>query len=152
MRRKAVKRCSRCERPLCPRCSHEAMAAGTCLRCVRLFIRRERTDPRLRKAQLDVDRRRQRLSRLKMALISLSLPGVPDLMEGRPGRGALALFGFGVGVALGYAPRMLPLPWELGDLARLAPLAPAALLLAPLYAVGVLGAFRRLASLRKVAE
>jgi tetratricopeptide (TPR) repeat protein len=152
VRRKAVKRCSRCERPLCPRCSHEAMAAGTCLRCVRLFIRREHTDPRLRKLQLDVDRRRQRLSRVRLALLSISLPGITDLFESRALRGALGLLALGAGVALWLAPRVLPLPWELGELARLAPLALAALLLAPLYAAGLLGAFQRLASLRKVVE
>jgi tetratricopeptide (TPR) repeat protein len=97
LRRKSVARCSRCERPLCAKCSREAMKAGTCKRCVRLFVKQERTDPRLRKLQLDLDRRRQRAAEVQLAVCSLFAPGFADLLDGRFARGMLALFALGTG-------------------------------------------------------
>ncbi|MGH9886248.1 MAG: hypothetical protein ACREBE_12010, partial [bacterium] len=107
LRRKTVTRCSRCERPLCARCSHQAMKTGTCKRCVRLFVKHELTDPRLRKLQLDLDRRRQRRSQLQLAAASLFAPGFADLLDGRFARGMLALFALGTGFALLHAPDVL---------------------------------------------
>jgi hypothetical protein len=93
-------------------------------------------------AQLDLDRRRQRL---RAGALFLLCPA--DVVEGAGSRASTIR----AGVADCGAPAA-PLPWELGELARLAALALAALLLAPLYAAGLLSAFRRIASLRKVAE
>ncbi len=148
LRRKSVLRCSRCERPLCAKCSREAMAAGTCTRCVRLFVKRDRTDPRLRKLQLDLDRRRHRTAQIRLALAGLVAPGASDLVEGRWSRGVLLVFALGLGLALLRAPELLPRLWELGRLSTLGPLALSVLLLAPLYAHGVASAVGRLASLR----
>jgi tetratricopeptide (TPR) repeat protein len=36
LRRTNVSRCSRCDQPICYRCSRQAMSGGTCMRCVRL--------------------------------------------------------------------------------------------------------------------
>jgi hypothetical protein len=150
MRRKSVARCSRCERPLCAKCSREAMKAGTCKRCVRLFVKHERTDPRLRKLQLDLDRRRQRRSQLKLAACSLFAPGLADLLDGRFARGMFALFALGAGAALLQAPDVLPLPWELGSLGLVVPPVLGLALVAPLYAIGFAQALRRLATLRRI--
>ena len=150
MRRKSVARCSRCERPLCAKCSREAMKAGTCKRCVRLFVKRERTDPRLRKLQLDLDRRRQRRTQIELAACSLLAPGFADLLDGRFARGMLALFALGTGFALLQAPELLPLPWELGSLGLVVPPVLGLALVAPLYAVGFAKALRRLSGLRRI--
>ncbi|MGH7291082.1 MAG: hypothetical protein ACREJT_07735, partial [Myxococcota bacterium] len=150
LRRKSVTRCSRCERPLCAKCSREAMKAGTCKRCVRLFVKHERTDPRLRKLQLDLDRRRQRRSQLQLAASSLFAPGLADLLDGRFARGMLALFALGTGFALLQAPEVLPLPWELGSLGLVVPPVLGLALVAPLYAIGFAHALRRVSTLRRI--
>jgi tetratricopeptide (TPR) repeat protein len=150
LRRNSVTRCSRCERPLCAKCSREAMKAGTCKRCVRLFVKHERTDPRLRKVQLDLDRRRQRRSQLKLAAASLFVPGFADLLDGRFTRGMIALFALGTGLALLQAPDVLPLPWELGSLGLVAPPVLGLALVAPLYAIGFVQALRRISTLRRI--
>ena len=147
-RRTSVKRCSRCERPLCERCSREAMKTGTCKRCVRLFVKREHTDPRLRKLQLDLDRRRHRHAQLRLALAGLVLPGSADLFDGRWGRGMACLLALGFGLGLLRAPELLPLPWELGGLGSLAPLAAGIAILSPLYALGLAQSLGRLTGLR----
>ena len=151
LRRNTVTRCSRCKRPLCARCSREAMAAGTCSRCVRLFVKREHTDPRMRKQQLDIDRRRERLAQVRLAAGALLLPGSADVVEGRWLRGMAMLFALGLGLGLLRAPEILPLPWELGGLGEVAPYAAALLLVAPLYAFGLLQSLGRLATLRRAS-
>lgn len=148
-RRSRVGRCSRCDQPLCPRCSREAMSAGTCMRCVRLFIKRERTDPRLRKLELDRDRRRQRRSVLTQAAAALVVPGVVDLADGRLARGSALMFALGAGVAALHAPGLLPVPWDLGTLGYALPVGVALLLLAPTLLLAVVQAASKLRGLRR---
>jgi tetratricopeptide (TPR) repeat protein len=147
-RRTGVARCNRCDQPICIRCSREAMSAGTCMRCVRLFLRRERTDPRLRKLELDRDRRRQRRTILTHAAAALFAPGVVDLIDGRSVRGALLLFALGAGVAALHAPGILPVPWDLGTLGYALPVALALLFLAPTFAFGLKQTAGKLGQLR----
>ncbi len=151
LRRNSVKRCSRCKRPLCARCSREAMAAGTCTRCVRLFVKREHTDPRMRKQQLDIDRRRERFAQVRLAAGALVVPGSADVVEGRWLRGTATLFALGLGFGLLRAPEILPLPWDLGSLGEMAPYATGLALLASLYAVALTQSLGRLATLRRVS-
>jgi hypothetical protein len=148
-RRTGVARCNRCDQPLCTRCSREAMSAGTCMRCVRLFLRRERTDPRLRKLELDRDRRRQRRTILTQAAAALFAPGVVDLIDGRIARGALLLFALGAGIAALHAPGILPVPWDLGTLGYALPVAMALFFLAPTFAFGAKQAVAKLGQLRR---
>ena len=148
-RRSKVARCNRCDQPICARCSREAMSAGTCMRCVRLFLKRERTDPRLRKLELDRDRRRQRRAILSQAAAALFAPGVVDLVDGRIARGALLLFALGAGFAALHAPGILPVPWDLGTLGYALPVVLALLFLAPTLAFGVKQTFGKLGQLRR---
>lgn len=148
-RRSSVTRCSRCKRPLCSECSREAMLAGTCARCVRLFANRETTDPRMRKQQLDLDRRRERHAQIRLAASTLIVPGCADLLEGRWLRGMATLFALGLGLGMLRAPLLLPLPWELGTFGVVAPYALGALLVAPLYLLGLAQAAGRLSGLRR---
>src|SRR5262249_58404703 len=117
---------SRCDRPICTRCSREARSAGTCTRCVRLFIKREHTDPRLRKLELDRDRRRQHRAILTQSLVSLVAPGIVDLVDSRTARGTWLLLSVGAGLAALHAPGILPVPWDLGTLGFAVPVALAA--------------------------
>ena len=112
------------------------MSAGTCTRCVRLFVKREHTDPRMRKQQLDLDRRRERRAQVRLAAGALIVPGSADSSRAagcaawsRCSRSDSAL-------GLLRAPELLPLPWELGGLGGSAPYAAGLALLAPLYALG----------------
>jgi tetratricopeptide (TPR) repeat protein len=148
-RRNTVARCSRCDQPICARCSREARSAGTCTRCVRLFIKREHTDPRLRKLELDRDRRRQRRAILTQSLASLAAPGMVDLVDSRIARGIWLLFSLGAGLAALHAPGILPVPWDLGTLGFALPVALALFLLAPPVVLGVLQSVSKLGSLRR---
>ncbi|HTO08193.1 MAG TPA: hypothetical protein VMR86_14175 [Myxococcota bacterium] len=149
LRRDSVSRCSRCDQPICARCSREARSAGTCMRCVRLFIKRERTDPRLRKLELDRDRRRQRRAILSQSLASLAAPGLVDLVDDRTVRGTWLLFSLGSGLAALHAPGILPVPWDLGTLGFALPVALALFFLAPPVALGVLQSVSKLGGLRR---
>jgi tetratricopeptide (TPR) repeat protein len=149
LRRSSVTRCSRCRRPLCARCSREAMQAGICSRCVRLFVKRELIDPRMRKQQLELDRRRNRKEQIRLGTGALIAPGSADILEGRGLRGMAALFALGLGLALVRAPLLLPLPWELASLGVLAPYTAGVALLALLYARGLTQAFGKLLRLRR---
>lgn len=149
LHRGSVTRCSRCQRPLCAHCSREAMLVGTCTPCVRLFASRETTDPRMRKQQLDLDRRRERHAQIRLALGGLVAPGAADLVERRWLRGAASLVTLGIGLAMLSAPAVLPLPWDLGALGLAAPYAIGALLVAPLYAFGLAQGLGRLSGSRR---
>src|SRR5262245_1239613 len=148
-RRKTVSRCSRCDQPICVRCSRQALAAGTCLRCVRLFVRRGRTDPRLRKLELDRDRSRQRRAIVGQAFGALVAPGCVDLADGRSGRGLALLFATGAGLAALHAPGILPVPWDLGTLGYALPVVTALALLAPVLAFGAAQFAGKLGQLRR---
>ncbi len=148
-RRHNVSRCSRCDQPICYRCSRQAMAGGTCMRCVRLFLKRERTDPRLRKLELDRDRRRQRRAILGQAFGALVAPGCVDLSDGRSARGLALLFATGAGLAALHAPGVLPVPWDLGTLGYALPVVTALLLLGPTFALGAAQFANKLGQLRR---
>jgi len=148
-RRSTVGRCSRCDQPICYRCSRQAMSGGTCMRCVRLFIKRERTDPRLRKLELDRDRQRQRRAIVGQAFGALVAPGCVDLADGRSARGLALLFATGAGFAALNAPGGLPVPWDLGTLGYALPVVTALCLLAPTLALGAVQFVKKLGQLRR---
>jgi len=149
LRRKSVARCSRCDQPICARCSREALSAGTCMRCVRLFIKRENTDPRLRKLELDRDRSRQRRAVLAQAGAALLAPGAVDLLDERLVRGSARLFALGAGLAALYAPAVLPVPWDLGTLGFALPVCTALALLAPTCLLALFQSAGKLSQLRR---
>ncbi|HKC49213.1 MAG TPA: hypothetical protein VKF60_00360 [Myxococcota bacterium] len=149
LRRSGVARCNRCDQPICARCSREAMSAGTCMRCVRLFLKRERTDPRLRRLELDRDRKRQQRTVLAHAAAALFAPGVVDLVDGRLARGALLLFALGAGIAALHAPGILPVPWDLGTLGYALPVVLALSFLVPTFAFGARQSLGKLGQLRR---
>ena len=116
--------------------------------CQRLRTPAGPSDPRLRRAQLDLDRARRRRVQLSLVGAGIVLPGLPGLFEGRGVTGCLRIAGVGVAFALLLVSTRLPGPWEIGDLAAAIPNAFSTVLLVPLYAFSLWESFRRLSKLR----
>lgn len=144
LRRTTIARCSRCERPLCERCAPSGELRSTCTRCARLFSTGASSDPRVRREQLERDRRRQRALGLGRAAMALALPGSARIVDGRMIAGSLLLILVGTGAALLYVVRSVPVPFEVGGIGRTLPLAAALLCLAPAYLQGLLQSRRQL--------
>ena len=143
-RRTGIRRCSRCERPLCARCAPKGKNASTCTRCANLFQRGSRIDPRIRRVHLDLDRKRQRRLSFSRAGLSLALPGAARMFDGRFAGGIVALVMLGMGVALVLTPGLVPLPFEVGGLGAVVPSALGYTLLAPAYLLGLADAREQL--------
>jgi hypothetical protein len=133
LRRRSIRRCGRCERPLCERCAPKGMSGSSCVRCARLFARGANSDPRMRKLQLDLDRRRRRRSAWLRATVALLVPGGARVLEGRAVSGSLALLLAGTGAALALMPALVPVPFEVGGLGKALPLVAGCALLGPAY-------------------
>ncbi len=144
LRRSGIRRCSRCERPLCARCSAMGKLASTCTRCVNLFARGSTIDPRIRRLHLDLDRRRQRRSAFARAGLGGLLPGALRVFDGRFAGGIVALVLAGMGVALVATPSFVPLPFEVGGLGSVVPASLGWVLLALAYLWGLLDAREQL--------
>jgi hypothetical protein len=147
LRRSEVRRCVRCGRQVCERCS-PGVEGETCLRCVHLFVRSIQIDARVRRRELTLDRRRQVRSDVVAAATGLVLPGVGALLDGRPIAGGIraALWGLGSGLVL--VPWTVPAPWEVGGLGTVLPLGLGVLLLAPSYLAAAAESARRVAPWR----
>jgi hypothetical protein len=137
LRRKGIRRCNRCERPLCKRCSPTGKLASTCTRCANLFARGSRIDPRIRRLHLDLDRSRQRRLAYARAAMGALLPGAVRVFDGRFAGGIVALVLAGMGIALVATPNFVPLPFEVGGLGALVPPLLGWLLLVPAYLWGL---------------
>ena len=148
-RRTSITRCSRCERPLCASCAPGGPRVSTCVRCTRLFARGQRVDPRMRKLQLDLDRRRQRRRAWFRSTVSLLLPGAGRVLEGKVGLGALALVLTGMGAALVSIPELVPVPLEVGALGRSIPMLSGLAFLVPAYLFGLFDAREHLRRLSR---
>jgi len=148
-RRKTIWRCTRCERPVCQSCLPKDAAVGaTCVRCARLFTTNSTSDPRMRKRQLELDRRRQRLLGGTLAALALIAPGTGRVAEGRVGAGGLCFFLLGTGLGLLSISRLLTAPAELGGFASALPLLAAIVLASPVLLAGLFESRARLANVR----
>jgi len=116
LRRGAIARCKRCERTLCSLCSRENRDTAVCVRCVRLFEERQNIDARVRREQLEIDRRRQRMLDLRTGGVALLLPGFGPLLQGRSAAGSLQWLAAASGAALLLLPGWVAAPWEVGPL------------------------------------
>jgi tetratricopeptide (TPR) repeat protein len=151
LRSSSIWRCARCERPVCSRCAPAAAGALNCPRCERLFGRRERSDPRVRRRQLELDRQRQRRIARTLALMSFFLPGLAQIYEGRVSVGGLKVFLVAtagvllLSVAGWTAPvvRTLPAPLEMAEISDALQICVALALLIPLYLGAVVESVRR---------
>ena len=146
-RRKRISRCRGCSKVICQACS-PGVATDTCVTCQRLRTPAGPSDPRLRRAQLDLDRARRRRVRVGLVGAGIVVPGLPGLFEGRAVTGCLRIAGVGVALALLLVSTRLPGPWEIGDLAATLPNVFSALLLLPLYGLSLWESFQRLNKLR----
>ncbi len=152
LRRSGIERCVRCERPTCSRCSAVESGGGTCVRCARLFVRGEKSDPRVRQQQIGLDRKRQQSVSRGLGLLALAIPGAARVFEGRVFAGGLRIFftalGFGLLVLahpLWFNGAMaFPAPFEVGGLGIALPLALALVVLVPLYFSTFIEAYHRL--------
>lgn len=142
-RRKGITRCKRCAKVICTACSPDA-AADICVTCERLRSNAGASDPRLRRAQLDLDRARRRRLRLGLFGAGVVLPGLPALFDGQVTSGYLRIAAVGTAVALLTLVPRLPGPWEVGNLGVALPNVFGFGLLIPLYALGLWAAFLRL--------
>ncbi len=154
LRSSSIGRCTRCERPVCSRCASGAARRLTCQRCARLFVRGERSDPRVRRFQMELDRRHQRRVARVLALVSLLIPGMARLYEGQAGSGGIRIFLVGAAGTLllslseGAASltRVIPPPFEVGGLALSLPAFLGGGLLIGLYLLAAVEATRRLST------
>jgi hypothetical protein len=142
LRRSGISRCPRCMRVACARCSGPA-AGDECVRCARLFDTGGTVDARVRREQIDRDRRAQRWLGHGLAVAGALLPGSAAVLRGRMLRGALALLVASLAAAAWLAAPRAPVPAELGRLATDVPLGLAALLAAPLWLGALARSFRR---------
>jgi tetratricopeptide (TPR) repeat protein len=148
LRRSSIARCKRCERTLCAHCAPENQDAAVCLRCVRLFEQRQNVDPRVRKEQLQLDRRHQRRLALRAAGFALLAPGAESLRRGRCASGSAQLLLAALGAALVASPHFIAAPWDVGPLGHWLALAGGLGLLVPVY----LGSFAQALRLARGRE
>ncbi len=139
-----VRRCTHCLRPICLRCWSMAANEPSCGRCAQ----RAATDRLSDAEQAGLERelaRRRRLAKL-LAAVSLLLPGIFRIHDGRVKRGAFRAFLAATGVALLFLADALPItvafaipaPFEVGGLGVTVLVIAALVLIAPLYTRGAL--------------
>jgi tetratricopeptide (TPR) repeat protein len=143
LRLKGISRCERCGKTICNVCSPGA-EMNTCVTCERLLSSAGSSDPRLRRAQLDLDRARRKRVTLGLFGSGILIPGLPALFEGRIAGGCTGIAAVGAGVAMLLIHSRVPGPWEIGDLGHALPAIFGYGLLVPAYALGVWGSFTRL--------
>ncbi len=143
IRRRGIGRCRRCSKVICEACSPD-VEMGTCVTCERLRAPSGPSDPRLRRAQLDLDKTRRRRVTLGLFGAGILLPGLASLFESRVASGCVRIAAIGVGVGLLVVPGAIPSPWEVGDLSTTLPTVLGFGLLVPLYALGLWESFSRL--------
>jgi len=149
LQRRSIWLCGRCSRAICGQCDGaEEGAGGTCERCSRLFDRAGRSDPRLRRQILDLEKVQRRRTAGVLAGVAIAAPGVPRLIEGRMMGGAVVLVMLVMGWTFALSPKLLAAPIELGDLGDWLWLTPAALLMPLVYTLGLLDAREYLSRMR----
>jgi tetratricopeptide (TPR) repeat protein len=141
LQRRTIWRCARCSRSICGHCDSSAGATDTtCSRCARLFARDGRSDPRLRRQVLDLEKRQQRRTAAVLAGVALAAPGVARILEGRVLGGAAALVALTLGWTFALSPQLLAAPFELGELGDWLWLVPAGMLIPLAYLIGLVDA------------
>lgn len=149
LQRRTIWRCSRCSRAICGHCdSSDGATETTCSRCAHLFARDGRSDPRLRRQVLDLEKRQQRRTAAALAGVALAVPGVPRILEGRVLGGAAALVTLTLGWTFALSPRLLAAPFEIGELGEWLWLVPAAMLIPLAYLIGLVDAREYLGRMR----
>lgn len=144
-RRAGIRRCNRCLRVICDRCSPDlSRKANTCSRCSSLFSQSETLDARMRRQQILRDRRRLRQTSLGLAASGLALPGTARMFEGRLASGWLQFFLGALGAALFLTRGVAAVPAEVGALGSVLPMVAAAALVVPVYLITLSGSLRRL--------
>lgn len=74
--------CIRCGAPFCGRCKREIGARDCCAQCIHLFVKKDAIAPDVRAMKLRQVERFARLSRLKVRLASMFLPGMGHMLAG----------------------------------------------------------------------
>jgi tetratricopeptide (TPR) repeat protein len=116
---RSLRRCPRCLRTMCQRCTPSKASGSNCLRCRRLFVVDDAVDPRVLRRELKRDRWRQRLIVNGVAFLGLSVPGSTDVLNGRTGLGVFVLLCAVAGAGLFVSSSWLLAPIEVGDLSSL---------------------------------
>jgi tetratricopeptide (TPR) repeat protein len=151
-RHAGIRRCTRCLRVICGRCSPElASAAKTCARCAHLFSQSETVDARIRKREVERDRRRVRGTARGLAALGLVAPGSARIFEGRIGPGWLHFLLAASGLCLLLVRNVAALPAEVGQLGAALPRFAALVLLLPCYLLAANESLRRLRAARRVS-
>ena len=136
-------RCERCGKTICNACSPGA-EMNICVTCERLRSSAGSSDPRLRQAQLSLDRARRKRVTLGLFGSGILIPGLSALFEGRIASGCARIAAVGAGIAMLLIPSRVPGPWEIGDLGHTLSAILGFGLLIPSYAFGWWESFKRL--------
>lgn len=154
-RRKSIQRCTRCMRSVCAACDGASARGGTCQRCTRLCSpdpRNDgRTDARMRRRQLTLDRGRQAVLSRLLAALGLFVPGAPGLLEGRGTIGSLQVLATALVPAALVAALTVPASSHVAGVARSVPLIAAVAVAVPVYVLAWWTAMRRLRGRRGAA-
>ncbi|HXI02341.1 MAG TPA: tetratricopeptide repeat protein [Candidatus Saccharimonadales bacterium] len=75
--------CIRCGAPFCGRCKREIGAKECCAQCIHLFVKKDAIAPDVRAAKLRQVDRFARMSRVKVRIASILLPGAGHMLAGR---------------------------------------------------------------------
>ncbi len=151
-----IRACASCGRPVCPLCGAARSGEPSCSRCAQLQTSDPLSDSH-RQLQRELKRRR-RLAKV-LSGVSLLLPGVNRIRDGRVSRGALRAFLATTGMALLFLADALPVnvscaipaPFEVGGLGVTLLVIAGLVLMAPLYTWGVVEWMRRRAAARQPA-
>ncbi len=82
--------CIRCGAPFCGKCKREIGARECCAQCIHLFVKKDAIAPDVRARKLRQVERFARVSRLKIRIASVLLPGTGHMLAGRTFTGLLA--------------------------------------------------------------
>ncbi|MDC0708963.1 hypothetical protein POL68_10860 [Stigmatella sp. ncwal1] len=142
-RLRASKGCDKCGRTVCRRCDPDlGMGSFLCSQCTNVFARKGVVpEPMRARKQAEVQRHQTWLGRISLALGAL-VSGAGHVFSGLPIRGAFYCFLFLLAVAvLVMSQGVLRSPY--GEAPNYLKMAPAALVLLPLYLLSLRGLFKR---------
>jgi tetratricopeptide (TPR) repeat protein len=142
-RLRASKGCEKCGRTVCRRCDPDlGMGSFLCSQCTNVFARKGVVpEPMRARKQAEVQRHQNWLGRISLALGAL-VSGAGHVFAGLPVRGAIYCFLFLLAVAVMLMSQgVLRVPY--GEAPSYLKMAPAALVLLPLYLLSLRGLFKR---------
>lgn len=91
-RRPPARRCLRCGRPFCSRCKSRREGNDYCSQCVHLFVLGDGLAPETKTRKLYEVERYAQLRRWLCRAASVGLPGMGQILAGRPARGVFLTF------------------------------------------------------------